>query len=114
MRAIKIDPFNRTISEIRLTRNPNYTFDELYEIIGCSVADFVLIDKEIVMISDKEPDKKTDSEAFAFWGCGMLIVGVAIILGYANNRFETLQENKISFEQMTAWLYSEVDAQPKN
>lgn len=44
----------------------------------------------------------------------MLIVGVAIILGYANNRFETLQENKISFEQMTAWLYSEVDAQPKN
>ena len=114
MRAIKIDPSNRTISEIRLTRNPNYTFDELYEIIGCSVADFVLIDKEIVIISDKEPDKKTDSEAFAFWGCGMLIVGVAIILGYANNRFEALQENKISFEQMTAWLYSEVDAQPKN
>ena len=114
MRAIKIDPSNRTISEIRLTRNPNYTFDELYEIIGCSIADFVLIDKEIVMISDKETDKKIDRAAFTFWGCGMLILGVAIILGYANNRFEALQENKISFEQMTAWLYSEVDAQPKN
>ena len=114
MRAIKIDPSNRTISEIRLTRNPNYTFDELYEIIGCSVADFALIDKEIVMISAKETDNKPEREAFTFFACGMLIVGVAIILGYANNRFETLQENKISFEQITPWLYSEVDAQPKN
>lgn len=68
MRAIKIDPSNRTISEIRLTRNPNYTFDELYEIIDCSVADFVLIDKEIVMISDKEPDKKQTVKLLHFWG----------------------------------------------
>lgn len=114
MRAIKIDPSSRTISEIKLNRNPNYTFDELYEIIGCSVADFVLIDEEIVMISDKEPNNKPEKEAFTFLGGSMLIVGVAIILGYANNRFEALQENKISFELMTAWLYSEVDAQPEN
>ena len=33
MRAVKIDPVSRTVTEIDLKKNPNLTFDELYELI---------------------------------------------------------------------------------
>ena len=41
MRAVKIDPVSRTVTEINLKKNPNLTFDELYEIIECDLVELV-------------------------------------------------------------------------
>ena len=39
MRAVKIDPVNRSVTEINLKKNPNNTLQELYEIIGCDLVE---------------------------------------------------------------------------
>ena len=45
MRAVKIDPANRTVTEINLKKNPNRTLEELYEIIGCDLIELVELDQ---------------------------------------------------------------------
>ena len=54
MRAVKIDPVSRTVTEINLARNPNRTLDELYSIIGCDLVELVQIDADMVMVVDEE------------------------------------------------------------
>ena len=50
MRAVKIDPVNRTVTEIDLKKNPNNTLEELYKIIGCDLVELVQIDAGMVMV----------------------------------------------------------------
>ena len=54
MRAVKIDPVSRTVTEINLKKNPNRTLDELYNIIGCDLVELVQIDADMVMVCDEE------------------------------------------------------------
>ena len=54
MRAIKIDPVAKTITEIELTRNPNETLQELYELIGCDLVELIQLDRGIIMVVDEE------------------------------------------------------------
>ena len=104
MRAVKIDPVSRTVTEINLKKNPNSTFAELYEIIGCNLVEIVQIDADMVMVCDEEGKCKNIQGAFTFIGSGMIIVGTAIILGGNGNRFKTLPENLASFQMMTEWV----------
>ena len=41
MRAIKIDPGEKTVSEIELATDPNKSLDELYRLIGCDLVQIV-------------------------------------------------------------------------
>ena len=59
MRAVKIDPVSRTVTEINLKKNPNSTFDALYSIIGCDLVEHVQIDADMVMVCDEEGKCKT-------------------------------------------------------
>ena len=115
MRAVKIDPVSRTVTEINLAKNPNRTLDELYSIIGCELVELVQIDADMGMVCDesvlaqgyaptKEGKCKTVQGAFTFIGSGMLIAGTAIILGGNGNRFKALPENLASFQMMTEWV----------
>ena len=104
MRAIKIDPVSRTVTEIDLKKNPNRTLEELYEIIGCDLVELVQIDADMVMVCDEEGKCKTVQGAFTFIGSGMIIAGTAIILGGNGNLFKVLPENLASFEMMTEWI----------
>ena len=104
MRALKIDPINRTVTEIDLKKNPNRTLDELYSIIGCDLVELVQIDADMVMVVDEEGKCKTVQGAFTFIGSGMIIAGTAIILGGNGNRFKALPENLASFQMMTEWV----------
>ena len=104
MRAIKIDPVSRTVTEINLAKNPNHTLDELYNIIGCDLVELVQIDADMVMVCDEEGKCKTVQGAFTFIGSGMIIAGTAIILGGNGNRFKVLPENLASFQMMTEWV----------
>ena len=104
MRAVKIDPVSRTVTEINLAKNPNRTLDELYSIIGCELVELVQIDADMVMVCDEEGKCKTVQGAFTFIGSGMLIAGTAIILGGNGNRFKALPENLASFQMMTEWV----------
>ena len=107
MRAVKIAPVSRTVTEIDLKKNPNSTLQELYEIIGCDLVELVQIDRDMVLICDEEGKCKDFRGAFTFIGSGMVIAGTAIILGGDSNKFKALPENLASFQMMTEWVYAE-------
>ena len=104
MRAVKIDPVSRTVTEIDLKKNPNSTLEELYSIIGCDLVELVQIDRGIIMVVDEEGKCKDVRGAFTFIGWGTVIAGTAIILGGSGDRFKALPENIASFEMMTEWV----------
>ena len=104
MRAVKIDPVSRTVTEINLKKNPNNTLQELYEIIGCNLVELVQIDRDMVMVVDEEGKCKDVQGAFTFIGWGSGIAGTAIILGGSGDRFKALPENLASFQMMTEWV----------
>lgn len=104
MRAVKIDPISRTVTEINLKKKPNSTLQELYEIIGCDLVELVQIDRDMVMVVDEEGKCKDIQGAFTFIGSGMIIAGTAIILGGSGNRLKALPENLASFQMMTEWV----------
>ena len=104
MRAVKIDPVSRTVTEIDLKKNPNRTLEEFYEIIGCDLVELVQIDADMVMVCDEEGKCKTVRGAFTFIGSGMIIAGTAIILGGNSNKLKALPENLASFQMMTEWV----------
>ena len=104
MRAVKIDPVSRTVTEINLKKNPNSTLEELYEIIGCDLVELIQIDADMVMVVDEEGKCKDVQGAFTFIGWGTVIAGTAIILGGSGDRFKALPENLASFEMMTEWV----------
>ena len=104
MRAIKIDPVSRTVTEIELKKNPNRTLEELYEIIGCDLIELVELDRGIIMVVDEEGKCKAVQGAFTFIGWGTVIAGTAIILGGASDKFKALPENLASFQMMTEWV----------
>lgn len=101
MRAVKIDPVTRTVTEINLKKNPNNTLQELYEIIGCDLVELIQIDEDMVMVVDEEGKCKDVQGAFTFIGWGTVIAGTAIILGGSGDRFKALPENLASFKMMT-------------
>ena len=104
MRAIKIDPVAKTITEIELARNPNETLHELYDLIGCDLVELVQIDRDMVLICDEESKCKEVQGAFTFIGWRTIIAGTAIILGGDGNEFKPLPENLASFEMITEWV----------
>ena len=104
MRAVKIDPVSRTVTEINLKKNPNSTLQELYEIIGCDLVELVQIDADMVMVCDEEGKCKIVQGTFTFIGSGMVVAGTAIILGGNSNKFKALPENLASFQMMTEWV----------
>ena len=104
MRAVKIDPVTRTVTEINLKKNPNNTLQELYEIIGCDLVELIQIDEDMVMVVDEEGKCKDVQGAFTFIGWGTVIAGTAIILGGSGDRFKALPENLASFKMMTEWV----------
>ena len=104
MRAIKIDPVAKTITEIELARNPNETLKELYNLIGCDLVELVQIDRDMVLICDEEGKLKEIKGGFTFLGWGTVIAGTAIILGGSGHKFKALRENLASFEMMTEWV----------
>ena len=104
MRAVKINPVSRTVTEIDLKKNPNNTLQELYEIIGCDLVELIQIDADMVMVVDEEGKCKDVQGAFTFIGWGMSIAGTAIILGGSGERFKALPENLASFQMMTEWV----------
>ena len=104
MRAVKIDPVSRTVTEIDLKKSPNRTLQELYEIIGCNLVELVQIDRDMVLICDEEGKCKDIQGAFTFIGWGTVIAGTGIVLGGNSSRLKALQENLASFEMMTEWV----------
>lgn len=103
MRAIKIAPAAKTVTEINLKKNPNETLQELYDIIGCDLVQPVQLDRGIVMVVDDEGKCKDIKGGFTFIGWETVIAGTGIILGGSAHKFKSLQENLASFEMLTEW-----------
>ena len=106
MRAVKINPISRTVTEINLKKNPNSTLEELYSIIGCDLVELVQIDRDMIMVVNEEGKCKSVQGEFTFIGSGIIIAGTAIILGGSGDSFKALPENLASFQMMTEWIES--------
>jgi hypothetical protein len=104
MRAIKIDPIAKTITEIELAQNPNETLQELYDLIGCDLVELIQLDRGIIMVVDEEGKLKKIEGGFTFLGWGEVIAGTGIVLGGDSNKLKALPENLVSFQMMTEWL----------
>ena len=101
MRAIKIDPVNRTIEEIKLAVDPNRSLGELRSIIGAEELELIPLDKSFNLLADLHGEQKP---SFGF--CDLdepVIHGVAVILGGSPRRLRTLHENKASFDMIVDW-----------
>ena len=104
MRAIKIDPVAKTITEIELAQNPNETLQELYNLIGCDLVELVQLDRGIIMAIDEKGKLKEIKGGFTFLGWETVIAGTGIVLGGNSSKLKALQENLASFEMMTEWV----------
>ena len=104
MRAIKIDPVAKTITEIELAQNPNETLQELYDLIGCDLVELVQLDRDIIMVVDEEGKLNKIEGGFTFLGWGEVIAETGIVLGGDSNKFKALPENLASFRMITEWV----------
>lgn len=113
MRAILIDPVEKTIEEIDV-KNPNKSLQEFYDIIGCNLVEMVYLDRNIVMVIDEEGRLKDIKGAFKFLGCDDLVIaGKAVVIGDKNHKFTALQELKQSFEMIVEWVNAEDVPEPE-
>lgn len=101
MRAIKIDPSNRTIEDIELAVDPNRSLTELRSIIGAEELELILLDKGFNLLADLHGEQKP---SFGFCGLDEPVVhGVAVVLGGSLRRLRALRENKASFDMIVDW-----------
>ena len=104
MRAIKIDPAAKTITEIELKR-PNQSLQEFYDLIGCDLVQLIELDRGIILVCDENGKLKPITGAFTFYGNEELVIaGTAVIVGGNANRFGTLHEGKASFDMLVQWV----------
>ena len=109
MRAIKIDPSNRTIEEIELAVDPNRSLSELRSIIGAEELELIPLDKGFNLLADLHGEQKP---CFGF--CDLdepVIHGAAVVLGGTPRRLRTLHENKASFDMIVDWRNEQNGAQ---
>jgi len=105
MRAIKIDPSNRTIEEIQLAIDPNRSLTELQSIIGAEELELIPLDKGFNLLADLHGEQK---QCFGFCDLDEPVVhGVAVILGGSPRRLRTLHENKASFDMVVDWRHEQ-------
>ena len=101
MRAIKIDPSNRTIEEIQLAIDPNRSLTELQSIIGAEELELIPLDKGFNLLADLHGEQKP---SFGFCDLDEPVVhGVAVVLGGTPRRLRMLHENKASFDMIVGW-----------
>ena len=104
MRGIKINPTDRTITEVDVP-NPNKSLQGLYDLIGCDLVQLVELDRGIILCCDEEGKLKPVTGAFTFFGNEELVIaGNAVILGGDADRFKALHENKASFDMIVQWV----------
>lgn len=92
MRALKIDPNTREISEIDISRR---------DINVNNNTRLIYIDKEIALLYSID---ESGNNSFGFIGMEDRIYSPAIVIGIKNNKLKPLQENLSSFEMMTEWF----------
>ena len=106
MRAIKIDPANRTIEEIEFAVDPNRSLSELRSIICAEELELIPLDKSFNLLAGFHGEQKP---SFGF--CDLdepVIYGVAVVLGGSPYHLRALRENKASFDMIVDWRGKQV------
>ena len=100
MKAILINPFNQTITEIKYSGN----FKEIYKLIDCSTFDCINIDNDNTLFVDDEG--LLQENRYFYWKDYTNLAGKALIIGVDYQTGEdcdtswSLQE----VENMVEWL----------
>ena len=99
MRAVKIDPSNKTIEEIELTVNPNRSLGELRSLIGTNCFQLIPLDPGICLLAAAI----SEDAGFGFVGGDLVVRGVAVVLSGWWKRLRALDEGLRSFELAVEW-----------
>jgi len=100
MRAIKINPANKTIEEIELAVDPNRSLGELRSLIGTNCLQLIPLDRGIYLLAAAVNEKDA---GFGFVGGDLVVRGIAVVLGGRWKRLRTLEEGLRSFELAVEW-----------
>ena len=100
MKAILINPFNQTITEIKYSGN----FKEIYKLIDCSTFDCINIDDDNTLFVDDEGLLKQNR--YFYWKDYTNLAGKALIIGVD---YQTGEDCETSWslqqtENMVEWL----------
>lgn len=113
MRAVLINPEEKTISEINLN-SPNKSLQEFYSIIGTNIVELVFLSQNIVMIIDEMGKCKDIKGAFKFFGVDDLVIaGKAIVMEDVNGKFRALHEDVNTFKKIIEWVKPEDVPEPE-
>lgn len=113
MKAIKIDPIEKTITHIDLKMDPNESFKELYEIIGCDMVEFVDIGHDLQLIVDEEGRCKDIKGAFEFIGGGEPIAGIALVMEDDMGALGSIHMPISYIEKIVQWVDPEDVPEPE-
>ena len=100
VRAIKIDPSNRTIEEIELSIDPNRSLGELQSLIGTNCLQLIPLDPGICLLAAAVNEQ---DDGFGFVGGDLFVRGIAVLLGGRWKRLMALEEELRLFELAVDW-----------
>ena len=100
MRAIKINPANKTIEEIELAVDPNRSLGELRSLIGTNCLQLIPLDSSICLLAAAVNEQDA---GFCFVGGDLIVRGIAVVLGGRWKRLRALEEGLRSFELAVEW-----------
>ena len=101
MRAIKIDPVSRTITEIDLHPNVHLAIEEMRSQIDAKEITVTLIGRRIGIVSCTQPKEK----GFRFFANDDTpFFGAGIAVGWNRGKIDVLHEKKENFDKIIEWI----------
>lgn len=100
MRAIKIDATNKTIEKIEVAVDPNRSLEKLRSLIGTNCLQLIPLDPGICLLAAAVNEQDA---GFGFVGGGLVVRGMAVVLGGKWKRLRALEEGLRSFELAVEW-----------
>jgi hypothetical protein len=104
MRAILIDPFNRSIGEIEVTGD---SLDGMYRIMGCQTVERVRIDRRNDLWLDEDANLRPEAEQAYFWwrGYPTRLGGRCLIFGSTEEGESVGTDMDVEYvTSMVAWI----------
>lgn len=105
MKAILIDPYQKTITE---TEVPDFNFKELYKLMDCDMIEHVYVSDDSALLCDEEGLFKPENKKafFALLGHPYPITGKSFMIGYdaLQGEYEDFKHPMEQVEMAVSWL----------
>lgn len=98
MRAIKIDPYKKTVEELYIRSDINKSFEELYPIMDCRTIQVYRMDERTALLLDDDGMAKRP-QAFGIYD-NFPFAGIAILIGFNGIKFfDTVKDKETEIKK---------------